>query len=84
MPADNGRRNRRSVSGELVIQDRGACGRTIAMRQDEADATKWHLAEPVILDCLETANFVVNGLIVETIDGPTSSPINTLFHTPRG
>lgn len=74
------------MSGEpnrLVITHRDGLARVIAVRQDETDETKWHLAEPVVLEPHDVAVFLIDGNVVDTFrHGMTEAPLNTLFYTP--
>jgi hypothetical protein len=70
---------------QLELYDRaGHLIRSVAVSQDEQNATKWHLAEPVALGANQIESAVLRfgdgtSLAVEPSLFPTSVRINTLF-----
>ena len=70
---------------ELELYDRaGRRIRSVEVRQDEQDATKWHLAEPVALGANQIESAVLrfgdgSNHRIEPSLFPTSVRINTLF-----
>ena len=70
---------------QLELFDRaGRLIRSVAVSQDEEDATKWHLAEAVALGANQIESAVLRfgdgtSLAVEPSLFPTSVRINTLF-----
>jgi hypothetical protein len=70
---------------QLELYDRaGLLIRSVAVRQDEQDATKWHLAEGVALGAnqIESAMLRFGDGTSHSVDPslfPTSVRINTLF-----